>query len=598
MFSETINIWLQQFSCPGLDGFFKAVSALGSEQFYLLFLLFIYWCWNRRLGREVVLAFLATAWLNSVLKDAMGFPRPSADLVQVMAYEWSNGFPSGHVQLATTVWGYLAWQSRQRGMRIGAFVFVLLIALSRLYLGMHFLGDVVGGFLLGILVIVAVMALEHWAPLKRLPAGWRISLSIILPLLGALLVQSDNGFRLAGVWSALLLTDVSYTDTDERKRFSWATIAGRALVGFVGFICAYIVVKMLVPAGIATYLAYMAATVWVTTGAPALFRRLNLDMQKPIETNKVARPLVTPAFLCSLCLLLTLGISLASVEWSAALGGGSAPVIGSPAAGLPKLPGDGPVLVLGHKGADGLAPGNTLYTFALALEQGVDMLELDVWLSKDGHVVVIHDANVDAVTEGKGAVKELTLRQLQNLDAGYRYTTNGYDYPFRGQGLRIPALAEVLAAFPQARINIDMKDHSAPMPAALLQVLDQANARERVIVASFDGPTIRSFRALAPDIPTALAKDEITRFVLMTRLGVGVFYRTPACYLQIPEREGSILLATPSMMKLARRRGMDVHVWTINDRGTMRRLIQGGVQGIVSDHPNWVREVLYEFELM
>jgi len=579
MFSEGITLWLQQFSTPILDKFFLMVTYLGSVQAYMLLLLVVYWCYNRRIGRGVILAFVGTAWLNCVLKDFMGLGRPSADIVQVMAYEWSNGFPSGHMQFATTVWGYLALHIKNRTFRVAAVLVVLMIGLSRLYLGVHFPGDVLGGFLLGLMVLAIVIFWERKRPLANMSASWRTVLFIALPLLGAMLVQSNEGFRLAGIWSALLLTDVSQHFPGADKPLSLKALIGRAVIGLPGFLIAYILIKLFIPQGLPTYLAYAAATTWVTAGAPALFRRWGLGAW-PQQACNACQPLVVPAQAFALCLLLAVGAAVATTDWSSTFS-----VTTAGAGALPALVTNKDFLVLGHKGAEGMAPGNTLAAYAQALKAGADVLEMDVQRTKDGHVVVIHDADVTAVSEGTGEVAEMTLAQLQALDAGYRFSSDGVGYPFRGKGLRIPTLAEVLAAFPNTPVNIDMKDHSAGMPEALLAVVDQADARSRVIVASFDGPTIRAFRDLAPDIPTALAEDEMLSFVILTRVGVGAFYHPPAKYMQIPVRQGPVLLATPAMVKLAARLGMEIHVWTVNDTGTIQRLIESGVQGIVTDYP-------------
>src|SRR5215208_4358914 len=129
-------------------------------------------------------------------------------------------------------------------------------------------------------------------------------------------------------------------------------------------------------------------------------------------------------------------------------------------------------LNLAHRGASALAPENTFEAFRLAVEDGAGGLELDVHMTRDGHIVVIHDATVDRTTNGSGAVSEMTLDELRRLDAGYNFSPDGGPTrPYRGRGIRVPTFGEVLEEFPRVAVNIEIKLGSPGIEESVLRVL-------------------------------------------------------------------------------------------------------------------------------
>ncbi|HPC97076.1 MAG TPA: glycerophosphodiester phosphodiesterase [Sedimentisphaerales bacterium] len=253
--------------------------------------------------------------------------------------------------------------------------------------------------------------------------------------------------------------------------------------------------------------------------------------------------------------------------------------------------GDDRLLVIAHRGGAGLWPENTLYAFEHAVELGVDVLEMDVQSTKDGELVVIHDETVDRTTNGTGRVEELTLAEIQDLDAGHTWTPDdGASYPFRGQGLRIPALVEVLAAFPKARMNIEIKQRA--IVATLCRMLRDYGMAEQVLIAAFDAQTMNEFRRLCPEVATAAAENEIRMFYGLNWAHLGRFYRPPAEALQIPEYHGDRHVLTQSFVRAAHGRNMDVHVWVVNDINDMQRMEDLGIDGIITDYPDRLKAVL------
>lgn len=248
---------------------------------------------------------------------------------------------------------------------------------------------------------------------------------------------------------------------------------------------------------------------------------------------------------------------------------------------------------IAHGGAQGHAPGNTLEAFALALEQGADALEMDAQLTADGEVVLIHDGTVDRTTDGTGAVADMTLDELQELDAGHRFEGPDGDFPYRGTGVRIPTLDGVFAAFPDIPMIIELKTDSGPgiVPAVADRV--RAHGREDdVVVASFSLDYIREFRELLPGVPTNMPEAELRDFYVRQLLGVDRWWSPPGEFLQVPEVHEGLRVVTPGTVAAAHRRGTAMQVWTVNEAEDMNRLLNLGVDGIMTDYPDRLEAVV------
>jgi len=245
------------------------------------------------------------------------------------------------------------------------------------------------------------------------------------------------------------------------------------------------------------------------------------------------------------------------------------------------------VTVLAHQGGDGLWPGDTLFAFRHAAAIGADVLELDIHETGDGRIVVIHDDTVDRTTDGSGAVADLTLAQVQALDAGYRWTADGgKTYPYRGDGIVIPTLEAVFNAFPGMPINIEIKPDSSKVAADLCRLI-QANGRaDTVMVVSFHPKAIGAFRRDCPAVATAGDPTEIEIFYVLARAHLGRLYTPPTDALQVPETQGSLTVVTPHFVRAAHGRGLLVHVWTVDQTADMKRLIGMGVDGLITDRPD------------
>jgi glycerophosphoryl diester phosphodiesterase len=253
----------------------------------------------------------------------------------------------------------------------------------------------------------------------------------------------------------------------------------------------------------------------------------------------------------------------------------------------------GKPLLIAHRGGARLAPENTIVAFRNGLETwGADMIEFDVRATADGHAVVIHDATVDRTTEGTGEVARMTLAELRELDAGYHFSPDdGASYPFRGRAVRVPTIEEVFETFPRARMTIEVKSGAVQEP--LFAALERHGAAGQVVLGGMRDRdrTLFSRRhggALSPSL------EQLRPFVMLHRARLGAFWPIPGHVVQVPERYERSVIVTASFVAAVHRQGLDVHVWTVDERADIERLLDWGVDGLLTDRPDVLGTVLHE----
>ncbi len=250
-------------------------------------------------------------------------------------------------------------------------------------------------------------------------------------------------------------------------------------------------------------------------------------------------------------------------------------------------------LVIAHQGGDGLWPGNTLFAFQKAAAMGVDVIETDLRMSKDGVLVITHDDHVERISNGKGKISDLTYAELQALDAGYTWSPDGgQTYPYRGQGITYTSLEAVFRALPEMRFNIDMKQTDPPIEQAFCELVRRCGMQDRVLAASFHHANNVSFRKLCPEVTTSADEFETGVFVLLAFAGLGRLYRPAFKAFQVPTAHSGIPVVRRAFVQAAHAHGLRVDVWTIDDPAEMRRLLALGVDGIISDRPDRLMEVV------
>lgn len=245
---------------------------------------------------------------------------------------------------------------------------------------------------------------------------------------------------------------------------------------------------------------------------------------------------------------------------------------------------------IAHRGSRLLWPENTMEAFGSAIAMGYRHLETDLHITSDGVLVCIHDDTVDRTTNGTGDVSSFSFEELQALDAGYRHASRG-GFAFRGKGVTVPSFEEVLATFSDVNIVVDMKIDGLATP--LHELIDRLEAHARIIVGSFEDERIDEFLdasggRVATSTGTALSR----LWVLTSRVGRGV--KCDAKALQLPTQIRGVKVVDEKLVAAAHDAGLQVHVWTVNDGVEMARLLDIGVDGLITDRPDVLKELLVE----
>lgn len=254
----------------------------------------------------------------------------------------------------------------------------------------------------------------------------------------------------------------------------------------------------------------------------------------------------------------------------------------------PLYPGLPRPLLFAHRGASMHAPENTLEAFELGLTQGASVLELDVHLTRDGEVVVLHDSTLDRTTNGTGPVRDRTYAELAQLDAGYKFIDRSGRTMFRDRGVQIPLLREVLQAFPRAGFNIELKARG--MAEATLRLLDRLKPENVVLTAGQDD-VMRELEAAKPSFALGMCGSQCRAVVAGAKRGrVPEELRGRAA--QVPPRYWLTRIVTKKLVEAAHAGGIEVHVWTINSPRKAEPLLAMGVDGIMSDDPGALVDVV------
>jgi glycerophosphoryl diester phosphodiesterase len=246
-----------------------------------------------------------------------------------------------------------------------------------------------------------------------------------------------------------------------------------------------------------------------------------------------------------------------------------------------------------HRGGSLCWPENTLLAFEGALAAGCTYLETDLHMTRDGVIVVFHDPRLSRTTNGSGLVKDLTWSELKRLDAGYHFTPDARDYPYRGKGLTVPSFEELLELAPAARFNVEIKQSDPPMVEALWRLIEQKKLHDRLLVAAAHDALVREFRHVSSGtVATSAGASETRLFWAASRAGLTRLVPAPYDALQVPPHAGSLTVVDARFVRAAHARGLHVHVWTIDEADEMERLLALGVDGLMSDRPDVLGRVV------
>lgn len=255
--------------------------------------------------------------------------------------------------------------------------------------------------------------------------------------------------------------------------------------------------------------------------------------------------------------------------------------------------------VIAHRGGAGIMPENTLEAMILSERLGVDILEMDIRLTKDRQIVVIHDETLNRTTSCNGLVAQITLAELSRckiksdlvtVDSAFAKDSFSPEHSF----ITIPTLETVLQRFPTRRMVIEIKGETPELVTEFCRLIRHANKTSQILVGSFRQSALDHFREICPEVATSASPKEAALFVLLSKIRLAFLLSPAATALQIPRRfiakKGSLLpdfeIVTAALIRQAHAKNLAVQVWTVNDPTEMTELIGLGVDGIMTDFPD------------
>ena len=247
-------------------------------------------------------------------------------------------------------------------------------------------------------------------------------------------------------------------------------------------------------------------------------------------------------------------------------------------------------VTIAHQGGNKIYPDESLLAFTNAINMGIQVIEFDVHRTKDGIIVINHDQTIDRLTNGTGLIREMSWVELQQVDGAYNWSPDGLTYPYRDKGIKILSLIEMMDAFPQQLYDIEIKQHDPPLEKDLCDLLRKYGvAADQAIVASFRDETLARFHDICPEVAISLPVNQGTVLYILSRVGLERLLPLEAVIAQLPTTFSTKL----GQLKLDRRyieafaKGdRQVWVWTVNDSIEMKRLVDMGAHGIITDRPD------------
>jgi glycerophosphoryl diester phosphodiesterase len=249
---------------------------------------------------------------------------------------------------------------------------------------------------------------------------------------------------------------------------------------------------------------------------------------------------------------------------------------------------------IAHRGASGELPENTLLAIQAAVENyRVDMVEIDLRLTRDGIPVLLHDPTLERTTDGRGPVSDRSLSELKKLDAGFWFDPAGNEtFPFRGKGVVIPALEEVLLRFPETAFCLEIKEREGEIVRKVLETARKVSRKGNLLIGSSYGKIARALRQTAPaSFEILLSREDLIWAHLLFRIGLRKF-KPPSLYASIPTIWHGIRLDDPRWIEFLHRSGVRVFYWTENEASRMEELLNRGADGIVTDYPDRLNQLL------
>ena len=251
--------------------------------------------------------------------------------------------------------------------------------------------------------------------------------------------------------------------------------------------------------------------------------------------------------------------------------------------------------IIAHQGSSLDLPPNTLKAFQLAIDQGADIIELDIWRSKDGIWVVVHDKNLGRITGVEKNITELTFQEIQSLDAGYNFTNSSGNYSYRNKNYRIPSLEQVFKMFNNEKINIEIKGDNTLGLSDLVDLVIKYQMERKLLVVSSSYRVIKKFRKITNyEIATAASKPDIMKMIYLGKIP-GFKFHFDA--FQLPfysEKVKNLGFLNKDWINSMQTKGLEVHYWTIDNVEDIKNAVTMGVNGIITNKPKTAYDVLVQ----
>ena len=248
---------------------------------------------------------------------------------------------------------------------------------------------------------------------------------------------------------------------------------------------------------------------------------------------------------------------------------------------------------IAHRGGMGLGPENTIINFKKAIEVGTNILEMDIHSTSDNVLVLLHDHKVDRTTNGNGYVWDYNYKKLKHLNAGYYWTNDdSITFPFRKLKIKIPALEEIFTIFNNFRLNIEIKQNESNIPHILCNMIYKYEMQNNVLIGSFIDEILNNFREECPNIATSSGINETKLFYGLNYFHIDYFYSPSLDIFQIPEYFKNTHVINENFIKGAQNKNIPIYIWTVNEEDDMNRLIKLDIDGIITDYPNKLSEIL------
>lgn len=279
-------IWAQQYAAPALTAFFKAITFLGSLEFYMLAIPIIYWLFDKHFGFRFAIFFTLSAYINSGTKFIFKTERPPLNLRLVTQEGYS--FPSGHAQGSTAFWGFLALKLQESRAFILSAIMILLISFSRIFLGVHWPADIIGGIALGLFLLFTASRFAAFDPLKIPLKRWILSSLALTAFLYALHPAGDGPMTAGFLLGTLLGYRWEMIYVNFQENASTLQNIFKVIIGIGILFALRIVLKPVVswlPVNLATIIRYTCLGLWASLGAPFIFMQLKLFKAKPVTTT-------------------------------------------------------------------------------------------------------------------------------------------------------------------------------------------------------------------------------------------------------------------------------------------------------------------------